>query len=242
MDKTPTVMVGAPVRDRAWILPTYLEHIYNLNYDKKKIILCFVINDSRDASESIINKWLAEYGEEYSSTIVVHCNQGQIPDERTHYVREKIYHTLSIVRNKFLDTALRSRADYLFSVDSDILVQPETLNELLKSDKDIVAAQIWNDASKRYPNILMKNKAGTIRHYFDFPKNSLFKCDVTGAVYLISRRVLEAGVRYGYHRQGEDITFCEDAKAKRFTIWANTSVCCDHIMNLAQLATFKKPG
>lgn len=241
MADIPTVVVGCPVRDRAWILPYYLEHISKLDYDTRRLIPCFVVNDSSDRTEEILRKWAYENSSRYSKVIIEVFNQGQIPDRRTQEVRNRIYHSLANVRNKFLEIACNNGADYVFSIDSDILVPPNALKDLLKHNKDIIAAQIWNDASKRYPNILI-DQNGVIRHYFNFPKNQLFRCDVTGAVYLISRKVVVSGVKYGYHHQGEDIAFCKDAKAKGFEIYADSNIYCEHIMNQERLsAAIKKP-
>jgi GT2 family glycosyltransferase len=236
---TPLVMIGCPIRNREWILSQYLEHLYNLDYSKENIILCFIVNDSKDKSEEILLKWIKEHEAEYRWIYFSKIDLGQVEDQRTHDVRSKIYTTLSQLRNQLLADALASNCEYFYSIDSDILVPPDSLNKLIECKKDIIAAQIWNDSTKTFPNIMV-NTNGVIRHYLSFPRNEVFRCDVTGAVYLISRRVLEAGVKYGYHHQGEDIAFCQEAKSKGFEIWANSSVQPKHIMSREQLPTIKK--
>ncbi|NPV54133.1 MAG: hypothetical protein HPY71_11505 [Firmicutes bacterium] len=222
------VVIGCPVRNRDWIIGEYLDHIYNLDFPKDDLSLCFVINDSTDRTKEILMSFAREHKDEYRQIRILEHDLGQIEDQRTWNVRKKIYVSLAELRNILVEQALDMEADYLFSVDSDILVPPYTLKELIVADKDIVSAQIWNDPSKVFPNI-MAHRNGSITHYLDFPKNALFQCDVTGAVYLLKKKVLEE-VRYCYHEQGEDVGFCLEAKKKGFEIWANSKIACKHMM------------
>jgi glycosyltransferase involved in cell wall biosynthesis len=227
-----TVMIGAPIRNRAWILPQYLKHIYNLNYPKEQIILCFIINDSTDESLSILKQFQCDHSKEYKAIMIIFRTLNQVEDARVAHIRKQIYHSLAKLRNELLDIAKAMNVEYLFSIDSDILVPSDALTKLMNDDKDIVAAQIWNDVSKTFPNILLDDKHGSFRHYLKFPKKSLFRCDVTGAVYLLKKKVFDT--RYGYHNQGEDVAFCIDAKKKGFEIWADSNVYCDHLMSKPQ--------
>ncbi|KGP77942.1 MULTISPECIES: hypothetical protein [unclassified Paenibacillus] len=45
---------------------------------------------------------------------------------------------------------------------------------------------------------------------------------MTGAVYLIKREVIEAGVRYGSHPIGEDAPFCEHAQQLVYGLYVDT--------------------
>src|SRR5690606_8484388 len=98
---------------------------------------------------------------------------------------------------------LKSDCDYLFSVDTDILVPPNALSHLIARDKDIIGAHIWNTSDKRYPNFMRytDDERTKLRHVRNFEPGTMFEVDLTGAVYLIKRKVVEAGARYGYHRQ-----------------------------------------
>lgn len=53
---------------------------------------------------------------------------------------------------------------------------------------------------------------------------------MTGAAYLISRRVFDAGVRYKFHHQGEDPGFCADAQSKGFKLYCDFFLHADHVM------------
>jgi len=59
----------------------------------------------------------------------------------------------------------------------------------------------------------------------------LTEVDMTGAAYLIDCRVLDAGVKYGFHHQGEDCFFCAMAQEKGFKIYCDYTIKADHIMD-----------
>ncbi len=235
----PKILIGSPVRNRARWLPYYLDHLTKLDYPKELIEYCFVVNDSVDESLRILQQFVADRpGQVWT------WNLGQNEDDRDDpvYRAQEILAGLALLRNLLLDTAKASGADFLFSVDSDIMVPPDSLKKLVQNDKDICSALIYNDYHVnpeelelgRFPNIMFKDDSGSICHYINYPENQLFEVDVTGAVYLIKRPVFDA-VRYGYHDQGEDIAFCEDAQRKGFKLWCDSRIFCQHIMTEEQL-------
>lgn len=231
-----TVTIGCPIRNRAWILKEYLEGITKQNYDRKLINLLFLVNDSKDSSLRILEKFKKENDSQYAGIDIQVKNLGAVEDERTPGTRDSIYHSLTEIRNSLLD--MIPDTDYFFSVDSDILIPENALNILVNSKKDIVAGVIRNDylvnPSAVYPwvrtNLMIKSeKDGRIVHYFGYPLNSLFEVEVTGAIYLLSKEVYKS-VRYGYDVQGEDIYFCREAKKRGFKIWANSALHAEHVM------------
>lgn len=197
------IFLGAPVRNRGWILEEYIEAIENQNL---KISMFFIVNDSKDNSLEIISK-------------------KKIP-HRIHnfefegYIRgEYSIDHLAYLRNEILDEFLKSDCEYFLSIDTDIIIPEHSISQLIKHEEDIVS-------------MLIRNNDKTICHNFfingqQIEKeviNGLIPVDMTGAVYLISRRVIESGVRYNYDRLGEDIPFCQSAKEKGFEIYCDTSL------------------
>jgi len=140
---------------------------------------------------------------------------------------------LVTLRNLLLKIFLSTTCSHLFSVDSDILVTPESLKELIKVNLPVVSLLVRNDhhlGEVGYYNI-MKLQDRHYRPIQDFPRGCLLPVDCTGAGYLIQRWVIEeSGVRYHPHRQGEDVGFCEDARAKCISIWCHTGLESTHVM------------
>lgn len=220
------ILIGCPVHNREWILPLYLKHLYDIDYPKDSISLCFILNDSKDKSKDILLNFKEKHSKEYRNIIIKEINYNMPDDLRQNRIKNKIYDRLSKVRNEFLNCIIDE--DYVFSIDSDILVPKDSLLRLLNHNKDIISALVYNDPNKVYPNILLI-KNGKITHYFNFPKNSLFEVDITGAVYLLKSEVCQK-VRYSYHSFGEDVPFCLCAKKLGYKIWCDSSIYCNHIM------------
>tara|TARA_B100000902_G_scaffold349033_1_gene357339 strand:- start:573 stop:1982 length:1410 start_codon:yes stop_codon:yes gene_type:complete len=134
--------------------------------------------------------------------------------------------------------------DYLFSVDSDISFDKDTLSKMLGHDKDIVSGlyiqripgthslevyeQIPNGGSRRIPWEKIK----------DHPLVEIVACGMGCA--LIKSKVLKA-VGYPYYTYhsaldhnntlSEDVDFCRKARGKGFKIWADTTIRCKHTGN-----------
>jgi glycosyltransferase involved in cell wall biosynthesis len=212
------------------------------------------------------------------------------------------------IRNTWLQMRDK-KDDYLFSVDSDILIPPESLKQLLSHKLPIVSMLLANGpigdpyiSPNRLDNFLLpytvayqgvhpdfimrsymsgrmafnimdeysyngtgRNQYDTVnyrhldpaelyvREIMNYNPNIYFsnlKCrpelgpwtvpqrygelveiGMTGAGYLIDRKVVDSGVEYGYHHQGEDCYFCNLAKDKGFTIHCDYTIKADHIMN-----------
>jgi len=127
--------------------------------------------------------------------------------------------------------------DYLFAVDHDIVFPINTLEKLLSHNQDIVSGlyiqrmqdqhilEIWNENGPI--NIQDVNGKGLI------PVHACgFGC------VLVKKEVMQAigYPQFEYHVAldhkntfSEDHDFCKKAREKGFTVWADTSIKCDHI-------------
>jgi hypothetical protein len=214
--------------------------LLNIDYPKKRIKLYFLINNCTDGTDDELRRFKEKYKNEYLDIILEKYKMPYRKDMRHTKHRQEIYSRLSELRNHVLNNI---QTDYFFSVDSDIIVKENVLKELLNANKDIIAAVINNDKILRpylkYPdirtNLLINNYYGEnkekiqIKHYMNFPLNEIIEIDYTGAVYLMTKEVCKT-VRYGYHKQGEDITFCLNAKEQGYKLYAHTGLWQEHIM------------
>lgn len=222
----PKIIIGSPIRNRAWILRDYLNALEQIDYPNKEFI--FLENDSDDDTYSILLEWIQGKGTLYSvQTQVKEWSRGEYAINQ--------YENLANIRNRFIEYVLKTDAEYLLSVDSDIIVQPNILKELLKyaDSNTIIGAAISNVPNKlldgKTPGNFMINRNGTIYHPNPYPLSGLIDVDVIGAVYLIPRKALEE-CRYAPHGQGEDIPFCIQVKVKGFNMKVYMDVVCDHRM------------
>jgi cellulose synthase/poly-beta-1,6-N-acetylglucosamine synthase-like glycosyltransferase len=234
MSNLPTVTIGCPIANRKYLVNRYLDAIYKLDYPKDKIKLYFLINNCTDGTDFELRDFQRMYKDQYVDIVLEKYNAMSFrKDVRLTQHRLETYKRLAELRNYVLS---KIDTDYFFSVDSDIIVNPNVLMELLKTEKDIIAAVINNDKITRpynkYPyirtNLLIHDGKGII-HYYNFPIETITEVGYTGAVYLMAKKVAEQ-VKYEYNELGEDISFCENAQKLGYKIYAHTGLWQKHIM------------
>ena len=222
-----TVMIGSPIlRNRAWILPKYLEHLYNINFPKKEVHLAFLLNGlEEDNTGKILWDFAKKHQNEYRR-IDIWEKDDDATDSR---MRQRDYQHFADVRNEWL-TMRRKSDTHLFSVDSDVLVERDTLTKLLSHGKSIVSALICNGSigeQNVFYNIL--NEDGDI-YIHQKPSSPLMQIDVTGACYIIRRNLLDEGLQYSNHPQGEDCGFCKTAKDMGYKLFCDITTEPRHVM------------
>lgn len=194
----------------------------------------FLLNDTTDRSVEIVKKFFEDHTLEYNTLEYDVLKLDAPLDSRTSIRRQIIYKNLAFLRNKLIDYFLEHKEyDYYFSIDSDILVFPQCLEELLKEDKDIISAMIsnnFNDPINLIPNAMIKKPDGSYIRIDIKSPDQVLRCDLTGAVCLIARKVFESGVRYGDDAMGEDRIFCDAAISKGFTLWTKKGPLSLHCM------------
>ena len=250
------ILIAFPCRDRAWVLPHFLKHLVNINYDKKLIDIYCIINNSSDSSHEIMKEFKDKYNNDYNSIQIEVQNNSQysIKDTRRTDVRDKIYNWLADLRNMIVKRCVKLDCDYLFSVDTDILVSSDILERLIKHDKDYIASLIYNGYlytprsadegydsilnAYKYPNILKQNINGGYDHIVNYrvknpnlcDKGYLIEVDFTGAVFLVSKDVCKVA-RFGWDKQGEDEMFCRSARENGFKLYCDLSLYSQHMMS-----------
>jgi len=131
--------------------------------------------------------------------------------------------------------------DYLFSVDSDISFEPDTLEKLLKHDVDMVSGlYIQRKPGQHILEVYEHNGRGGVSNipYEKIKGRGLVEIASCGfGCVLVKSQVMRAvGYPYfEYHSAidhantvSEDVDFCRKALVKGFKIWADTSIQCRH--------------
>jgi len=250
------ILIACPVQNREWILDHYLQHIYNIDYPKHLISLYFIINNTNDNSREKLQDFKDKHQSEYSHiTIEIDNCDINFKDNRSMKTRmEHTYTWLSHLRNKIIRQCVKRNHDYLLSCDSDILVPSNIIKKLLSHNKPLVASLIFNGylftppnapegydpihEAYRYTNILKKKSLDKYIHIQSediknpqlVEDSKLLEVDFTGAVFLASKEVCDAG-RYSWHIQGEDEPFSRTVKNKGYKLYCDVSCYSQHMMS-----------
>lgn len=196
------IVIGCPVEGREWIIGRYLNSISNQ-----------VVPSGCDIEYAFVmgNKGLDKTADRIIDFMKTH--PGTFAYIRRDGARSSLrredrydYNYLARARNTLMALAFETlEADYLLSVDSDILLPPDALAKLMAHQLDAVAACVCNSmANPDIMNWMMKNADGTryTRAGLKLPDQDFpFQVDLTGACMLIDRHVWECDVRYWADRK-----------------------------------------
>lgn len=254
MKYTKSVTIACPIRDREDYLPYYLDNILQQTYPKELTNLFFVTNNITDNSIKILKKFKTHNSHKYPLIRIDSYNNEKIPyDGEKRLARamdNSVYDFLAHLRNYI---CMNVNTEYLFSVDSDIMLYPDTLEKLINWDKKCISALVCNGHmfaklqekykkidKYKYTNVLKRNIKGTFTHFRKSELKGLIEVDCTGAVYLIAREIYK-NCEYKADRQGEDIPFCIDVQKKmKEKIYCDTDLKLPHCMCKELLEDYKK--
>jgi len=144
------------------------------------------------------------------------------------------------IRNLIADWIVNGY-DYLFSVDSDISFNPDTLEKLLKHDVDVVSGlYIQRKPGQHILEVYEHNGRGGVNNipYEKIKGKGLLEIASCGfGCVLVKSQVMKAVgyPQFEYHSAinhantvSEDVDFCRKALDKGFKIWADTTIQCRH--------------
>jgi GT2 family glycosyltransferase len=200
-----------PTFNREWSLPQVLASLYDLDYDKKRIRVCFVDNESTDATMRLIEEFRAKHGNEYESVIVV--------IEKSN---------ISKARNIAFEKA--AGTDYIFCLDSDILVPPDTINRLLAS---FAADSQVGMASLPWDHRNAQKRAGFLYNAFAAPPGPHPAYKVGNGCNIISMRAVDRVGGFNEKlRVHEDGEYCYRLRRKGFKIVCDFSSEGTHLRDI----------
>ena len=134
------------------------------------------------------------------------------------------------LRNRTVQIALNGGYDYLFSIDTDLVLHPQTLTALMDADKDIVSEIFFTNG---WCNAWMYDQYSAMPVEWNEP--GLYQCGMTGACTLIKTDVFRAGVSYSPIPNirkalwGEDRWFSIRAAVLGFEMWVDTHYPAEHL-------------
>lgn len=218
------IVVGCPVRDRAWCLPewfTRIEAACKLAEEKPHYV--FVGDPVHDRDTFLaIDTNCRVYGRECS---IVSLNE---PYESYKRVWNLIrFGEMARLRNSLLKRVRELEPEHFWSVDSDILVAKDALTSALeaRSRFDAVGSRCYmTERGTIAPSYAMLNGGGLVRP----DGKGCHPVDVIMAVKLMSPKAYY--VDYETHRQGEDIGWSIAARKQGVKLGWDGRTISKHLM------------
>lgn len=230
------LLVACPVRDRAWILPLWHSHLLDALPSGVELE-CLFLAGTDDAETLAVVREIGDVIEVEESGPGVSFLGVEFGAKNRQWDIPKFDHMVTI-RNRLMEEAVKRSPDRYLSLDSDILLHPEALTNLIESSSsyDLVGGKAYMGPGVASPSAAnMRYLSGMTRITSAGP----CRVDVIMAIKLMNPAAF-GKASYVTHRQGEDIGFCLDAKRKGLTIGYDGRVCSKHIMTREALHQYDK--
>lgn len=245
VESSPFVVACCPARNRAWALPRWYA---SLSAQSRRPDAALVLsNDCSDDTKHVLRQLQRGSGlpgrlELHRGIYNTYTSSGSERDSTPKYDIAN----LAAVRNECVAQCLKEyrQLTHLWSVDSDVVPDADVLSLLLAADVPIVAAVVRNSDAAGVFNYM----CGWQRPYGNGDDNvnvlprrdgsessklertEPFVVTVTGACVLIRRDVIDAGVRYDAHPQGEDVAWSLDAQRHGYMLAVHPLARTSHYM------------
>ena len=171
---------------------------------------------------------------------------------------DKTYIKFAKIRNTVLDFALATEADYMVSIDSDIIVHPDCVYRLVSKIQDkhkyaMIGAIVNNtrrvNQNNKYPHAtynfgiltdtprreLAKGEKPPKYTYTKtrFNRGAFIDVGYTGACAIIDLNIFRKHqeIRWGERLYGEDLFLCERIREAGYKIGVDTSIVTLHMMD-----------
>lgn len=212
------IVITAPLRQDVGIFREHQEALDHLIIpDGVQVDRFWVVNDCPEVVPEIRGSYMfCDTGDEYRKT------------EDNHLWFPRNLAKMPYLRNLTIQWMLENGYDYWWSVDTDLILQPDTLQRLLDADKDIVSEIFWTEGAGGgyWCNAWMYDQDSGMSA--DWQEPGLYRVGMTGACTLVKRKVFEAGVSFEPIHcirnvlWGEDRWFSIRAAVLGFEAWVDT--------------------
>lgn len=251
------ILIASPVKQKDSILSEFLWALERLIKQDTEVHYAFIDDQ---ATESLILRDFAERND--NTTIIRGYLSGEyVCNENTHHWHEQIIWKVAAYKDRFLQLARENGFDYIFLVDSDLILHPLTLLHLINCGCDIISEVYWTRWSPNLPVLPQVWMSGQyeltpvqrgraisaeekIKQRMAFINMlsvpGTYRVGGLGACTLISRQALEQGVSFAeisnLELMGEDRHFCVRAAALGFELYADTHYPPLHLYRESELA------
>jgi len=261
------VLIGTPIRQKPAILKEFLLSLEELNQNSFEADYCFIDDNTDQESAQILDEFLIKHQPRALVSKAENIGDIYICNETTHYWSEQVVWKVAHFKDAIINYAYTNKYDYVFLIDSDIVLYPNTIEQLIADDKDIVSEIFWTSWTPNAPKKPQVWLYDTYTQYeIKYGENltaeevnnrhlqfietmltpGVYEVGGLGACTLISKHAMEQGVSFKKIKNltlwGEDRHFCVRALALGLSLFVDTHYPAYHIYresNLAGVNEFK---
>lgn len=251
------ILIGSPVCQQPSILTVFLQSIKRLKIPDYEVFYYFFDDNENEISRHL----LASFQKEVINATIMRTREDEIADPYiNHTWNQKKIWKVAAYKDAIIEHARRLEFDYLFLVDSDLVLYPQTISHLISLGKDIVSEVFWTswgDGTIAQPQVWMhdfynqfevspgetlsgEEEARRTFEFFDMlTKPGVFEVGGLGGCTLISKSAVHKGVCFKRLKNisfwGEDRHFCVRAIALDIDLFVDTHYPAYHIYRVSQV-------
>ncbi|MCK6206015.1 hypothetical protein KZX50_11235 [Bacillus infantis] len=246
------VLIGSPIHQKPPILKEFLLSLSELSKGNLELTYLFIDDNNHEESSNL----LREFATNREDVIIFKSNdmENYICDDVTHRWKESLIWKVANFKNMMIKVALENDFDYLFLIDSDIVLNPNTLKHLISTKKEVISEIFWTKWNPNMPELpqvwlwdqyglFSKNRNEKVtddemllrqQNFINLlRKPGIYEVGGLGACTLISREALEKGVNFEEIKNlsfwGEDRHFCVRASSLGIPLYVDTYYPAYHI-------------
>jgi glycosyltransferase involved in cell wall biosynthesis len=246
------VLLGSPIHQKPAILEQFLNSLSRLNLTNIELHF-YLIDDNQDEASRQLLLQFAQSGR----TVFLQSSgfhDAYIRDDTTHFWNSNLVWKVAGFKNLMIRRAEAFGYDYLFLIDSDLILHPDTLLHLISTGKEIISEVFW---TQWQPGTLLQPQVWVHDEYNQWEALSgeqlspeeinrrfhaflnklqqpgIYEVGGLGACTLISSQAIASGVSYDRVRNisywGEDRHFCIRAAALGIPLFVDTHYPALHL-------------
>lgn len=262
------ILIGSPVNQKPAVLTEFLRSLSELDVSGMAVDFAFVDDNQTSASSALLAEFRREGSQvfvwEGGADLTEAVGEAYVCDDETHRWNENLVWKVASHKDRMIRFALDNDYDYLFLVDSDIVLHPDTLRHLISCGKPIVSEVFWTKwqpDSDPLPQVWLRDQYTLFEHargervsreeaqpriraFLECLKTpGLYEVGGLGACTLMTREALARGVSFreipNVSFWGEDRHFCVRAAALGLKLYVDTCYPAFHIYRESDLAHVK---
>ena len=255
-----SILIGSPIHQNKEILKEFLTSLTELEHTDFNINYCFIDDNSDEESSKVLEDFKTLYKDKVK-IFKSKTNDKYICDDYTHQWSQYLVKKVTLFKNKIIDVAIQGKYDYLFFIDSDIVLHPKTLKRLVEVNKEVVSnifwtqwrpdgplmPQVWLQDSYAMHNFKSNENPTAVeiaietREFINKLKlPGTYEVGGLGACTLIKYTALAKGVNFNEVHNvsfwGEDRHFCIRAAVLGIGLWVDTYYPAYHIYRQSDLS------
>lgn len=248
------ILLGSPVCQKPNILKEFLLSLKELNKDKYSMDYFFIDDNKIQESKNLLQAFSSEINSKCFIIQSSHLYDNYVCDDNTtHYWTSDLIWKVAEFKNIIIKKAIEDNYDYLFLIDSDLVLHPDTINQLINANKDIISNIFWTSWYKNAPLMPQVWMCDEYQLYEGYARNlsndeinkrtneflnklkvpGIYEVGGLGACTLLSKNALRKGVSFEKIKNlsfwGEDRHFCVRAIVLGIPLFVDTHLPAYHI-------------